>query len=137
MSLIQALTRFASHVSCKECGDCFVEKDNVLRYGTIEGDENLIACARCCDLDTLIEVQLMVPISDTPIEAKVRAQCARFEAELPQLLVTHRNKWVVYLDGNCHFEDTEREAIRWAFKNYEPDAGFVVAQVTESRMYNV
>jgi hypothetical protein len=63
------------------------------------------------------------------LEQKVRDQFERFEAELPSLMLAHRDEWVVYLDGPQQFFKSETAALSWAFASLPAECGFVVAKV--------
>ncbi len=69
------------------------------------------------------------------VEQQVTEQFNKFEAELPTLMLTHLNEWVVYRDGPVRFFDEEHKAVRWACEEFDLDVGFVVAEVAEQKVH--
>lgn len=64
-------------------------------------------------------------------ERAIEAQDAKFRANLPELLRSHRGKWAVFLDGLRHAHDDQWEALAWASKHLGDDSPFVVALIEE------
>ena len=63
---------------------------------------------------------------------KVLEETKRFHQALPGLLKDHRDRWVVFKDGEVKSEhDSEDSAYADAVKRFGRDGGFVVARVTE------
>jgi hypothetical protein len=70
----------------------------------------------------------------TPTAERVRAEMRRFEEALPELLLEHRDRWVVFRDGALiSVFDSEEEAYRDGLARFGRDGGHVVAKVAEQR----
>ena len=71
---------------------------------------------------------------------RFRREFERFKAALPLLLQDQqlRGQWVVFLDGKVmHAAPDRQRAHRWAIEHLDRLAGFVVAEVAETRVYRV
>jgi hypothetical protein len=63
---------------------------------------------------------------------RVLQETLRFREALPELLKTHRGKWVVFRDGEVKsVHDTEEEAYTAGLAAFGRDGGQVIAPVVE------
>lgn len=64
---------------------------------------------------------------------KVLEETKRFRAALPELLKTHRGKWVVFKDGSVQgIHDDEKTAYEDAVGRFGALGGYVIAPIVET-----
>lgn len=60
---------------------------------------------------------------------RVTVQYNKFLKDLPHLLDTIPNRWIIYLDGEKGHYDDEQTAHSEAIQRYDLDIGFIIVQV--------